>query len=97
MLCRVLGPSGVFVSLSFAQPHFRQPVLQRAPASFVALEPQSLGQQGCLDNFAYVLGKGLDPGQGHVRALQYSPEQYATLPAHGHMDDEDAFLGAMTL
>lgn len=97
VLCRVLGPSGVFVSLSFAQPHFRLPALLRAPSELVALKPQVLGQQGCLENFGYVLGKGCDQDTGHVRALQYSPEQYATLPAHNHMDDEVAFLGAMTL
>ena len=92
----MLSPTGLLLSVSFAQPHFRLPLLQHAPSAFTCLEPKPYGAEGALETYVYVLSKGLS-GSGRSGALSYAPCRFETEPAHEHMDDEDSFLGAMTL
>ena len=58
---RVLKPHGVFVSITFSQPHFRVPLLARSELGWSIEVEKFSGRTGLLDYFLIVCRAG-DPG-----------------------------------
>ena len=107
---RVLASSGVLISVSFGQPHFRVPLLLACGGHSWDCRVERFG--GSFDYFVYVLRKGRrQAAAGHMqqdagaeadllgvalgpRVRGRSADQEA--PMHEHMDDE-SYLTHMTL
>lgn len=67
---RVLSPTGVFISISFGQPHFRTPLFLANPAHTWTCDVQHFGES--FDYFVYVLHKGRRPAAALANAKTVS-------------------------
>ena len=93
---RVLTPTGVLLSVSFAQPHFRRPLLL-APEFSWGLAQSQFRVDGGLHHSFYALRKGTrGPGDQPVALPGYDPGAHAVTGGtmHSHMERED-FLSFM--
>ncbi|KAK9808887.1 hypothetical protein WJX72_005851 [[Myrmecia] bisecta] len=89
---RVLSPHGCFVSITFAQPHFRRPFLL-APQFSWSMKYDTFGET--FHYFVYTMEKG---ARTEADLLENQPGYTATAPhltesmLHEHMDEEDYLL-----
>lgn len=95
---RVLKPSGVFVSVTFAQPHFRRPLLLGDPAYDWGWYQAVFGPPGGFQYWLYALQRGtrsLGDIPDHVFSASgtaHKSSADAETPMHSHMDSEDYLL-----
>ena len=100
MQCRVLKRDGVFLSVTFAQPHFRRPILL-AECFTWSMEVSSFGEG--FHYFVYHLRKGArkisdkpvhfvreQHGGAAIEAVENRPMDESMM--HEHMDDADYLL-----
>lgn len=96
-VCRVLAPGGEFISVTFAQPHFRLPFLTAERYSW-GVTQEAFGEASSFSYFLYAMVKG-------NRVSGQSVPFYVDRPQiplgkidneHTHMDQED-YLLAMDL
>lgn len=89
---RVLRKGGVFLSVTFAQPHFRMPYLTLPQLTWSA-EVTSFGGEGALEYYVFRCVKGartsreVVPLFGTAQSRQRTSEEES--PMHDHMDDDD--------
>ena len=93
--CRVLRDGGVFISVTFAQPHFRRPLVV-APSYAWGMHVATFGED--FHYFVYSMRKGqcqtvdvpVDaPGAKHASGRVSGVTEH---PMHEHMDRDDFLL-----
>ena len=87
---RVLQQRGTFLSITFAQPHFRKPFLEAAPFSW-SVELETVGET--FHYFVYRMSKGCCSWDRVCEQLGSKSEcvmEEGTM--HDHMDSEDYLL-----
>lgn len=93
--CRVLGDDGVFISVTFAQPHFRRRFVL-APGYAWGMHVATFGEE--FHYFVYTMRKGQrqtvdvpvsSPGATHASRISLGVTE---APMHEHMDREDYLL-----
>lgn len=99
---RVLSLGGVFISISFGQPHFRTPLFLADPAHTWACDVTRFGE--AFDYYVYVLRKGRrkasaaaaagsEASAAAPAAVRLGPAvrsrgEHQAGPSHDHMDEE---------
>ena len=93
---RVLSPRGVLLSVTFAGPHFRKPLLQDGAFTWRCAHDY-FGSDDAWHYSFYAMRKGLkqpheadEPEQ--QQAVQHEPRESML---HEHMDDESFLMGAL--
>lgn len=89
--CRVLTSGGMFLSITFAQPHFRRPLLL-APELSWNMQHTAFNQDGGMHHHFYALQKGARTDADIPTQLaDYSPEDHALEGGivQTHVDCED--------
>eukprot|EP00884_Botryococcus_braunii_P011920 jgi/Botrbrau1/20729/Bobra.0058s0057.1 len=95
---RVLRPSGVFISITFAQPHFRRPLLLADPTWDWGWYHTFFGPPGGFQYSLYALRRGTRTAQDTPEPFRSTPPAGPTPmaategPMHSHMDSEDYLL-----
>ena len=89
--CRVLAQEGKFLSITFAQPHFRGPFFADKAYTW-NVHHSTFGET--FHYFVYVLCKGHRQDSGES-SLVYDPSSHALGQGstHEHMDQEDYLMG----
>lgn len=89
---RVLRPGGVFLSVTFAQPHFRMPYLTLPQFTWSA-DVSNFGGEGMLEYFVYRCVKGARSSSAVVPRFGSTTSWHRKTddptPYHEHMDDEN--------
>ncbi len=92
--CRVLSSDGVFISVTFAQPHFRRPFLQ-APQYSWGMDVATFGEG--FHYFVYAMRKGTraetDAAERDAGAAEGTKRvALKESPMHEHMEQDDYLL-----
>ena len=92
--CRVLAKDGVFLSVTFAQPHFRRPFLQD-PQYDWGRDVATFGEG--FQYFVYAMRKGkraADDAAAADQGMNGSSDRVALKesPMHEHMEQDDYLL-----
>jgi hypothetical protein len=93
-----LRPSGVFISITFAQPHFRRPLLLENQAWDWGYSHAYFGPPGGFQYSLYALRRGTRtpadiPGRfPNPASTASNPMAAPEAPMHSHMDSEDYLL-----
>lgn len=95
LICRVLSAGGQFVSITFAQPHFRKPFLTEVRFSW-SVQLETFGEESSFSYFVYRMIKGARgpdeaPIPFHGDRLEAPVGKGDT--EHTHMDDENYLMG----
>lgn len=92
---RVLSPRGVLLSVTFAGPHFRKPLLQDGAFTWRCAHDY-FGSDDAWHYSFYALRKGLkqphEADEPEQQAVQHEPRESML---HEHMDDESFLMGAL--
>ena len=89
-ICRVLKPEGVFLSITFAQPHFRRPFFSAEDYDW-SFRYSTFGET--FHYFVYFLQRG-NNSNTDTSSEHYEPSRFALHggTVHEHMDDEDFLM-----
>ena len=92
-------PGGIFLSITFAQPHFRRPLLLD-PAFDWGMIAAAFGPPGGFQYFVYALRRGSrtekdtpQPFRDGLALEEGTVQMTGIRPLHSHMDDEDYLMG----
>ena len=90
LLCRVLGPQGKLLSITFAQPHFRRPFFAAQTYDW-SIHHLAFGET--FHYFVYILCRGKKKN-AEESSLPYEPWLHALQQGltHEHMDQEDYLM-----
>lgn len=99
--CRVLKSDGIFISVTFAQPHFRKPFLLSKQFSW-NISISTFGEG--FHYFVYTMNKSLRTAEDQPVPFGW-PSRESAVPSgfadatmqHDHMDQEDYLLRSMNL
>lgn len=94
---RVLRASGVFISITFSAPHFRQQLLYDGAFDWVASH-DTFNDGDSLHYYLYAARRGLKAADEAPldEAAKAAPSFVPAEPmTHAHMDDADAFLSSV--
>ncbi|XP_064241523.1 EEF1A lysine methyltransferase 4-like [Passer domesticus] len=97
---RVLRPGGCFISITFAQPHFRKPHYAQEAFGWSLRHAACGDGDGALHYFLYTMRKGqpLDPRDAALgRRLHQPPPAPAPPPPPAPPDDDEDYLLAIQL
>lgn len=88
---RVLKADGMFISVTFAQPHFRGPFFS-APQYDWGVKHTAFGET--FHYFVYQLHRGQKDPNDHKAGCEYNPSKFALNDGttHEYMDTEDYLL-----
>jgi len=98
-ISRLLKPNGGrFISISFAQPHFRVPLYVADPAYNWDVKVDTFGTG--FHYFYYAMTRGLDPSDDIIELRRqykrWAAESHNVVPV-SDSDDEDFLLGAVNV
>lgn len=90
LMCRVLKQEGKFISITFAQPHFRRTFLTAKEYNW-SVQHSSFGDS--FHYFVYVMKKG-QQNNPESNQLHYNPAAFAGKEGsnHDHMEQEDYLM-----